>query len=107
MTSGRVPSAASRCRNFLLEFVVARAALSWSAAIKELAFVLDPSLEVRVEIDSGTQCSFSLNSLGLPRTRGHPPRVVQAELHGGGGTSCGSLRAECYCERVSEGPPWV
>lgn len=43
--------------------VVSRAALAWSAAIKELAFILDPSLEVRVEIASGTPGSFSLNSL--------------------------------------------
>lgn len=43
--------------------VVARAALAWSAAIKEIAFVLDPSLEVRVELASGTQGSLSLNSL--------------------------------------------
>lgn len=43
--------------------VVARAALAWTAAIKELAYVLDPSLEVRVEISSGTPGSFTLNSV--------------------------------------------
>ena len=43
--------------------VVSRAALAWSAAIKDLAFILDPSIEIRVEIASGTPGSFSLNSL--------------------------------------------
>lgn len=43
--------------------VVARAAIAWSAAIKELAFILDPALEIRVEIASGTPSSLSLNSI--------------------------------------------
>lgn len=43
--------------------VVARTALAFSAAIKDLAFQLDPSAEVRVELVSGTQGSLSLNAL--------------------------------------------
>lgn len=43
--------------------VVARTALALSAAIKELVYVFDPSLEIRVEFASGTPGSFSLDSL--------------------------------------------
>lgn len=43
--------------------VIARAALAFSTAIKDLIYILDPSLEVRVEFVSGTEGSFSLNSL--------------------------------------------
>lgn len=43
--------------------VVAKAALAWSAAIKELAYVLDPSLEIRVEVANATASSFSLNAI--------------------------------------------
>lgn len=43
--------------------VVARASLAYSAAIKEVAYVLDPSLEIRVEVISGTEGSLSLNSI--------------------------------------------
>lgn len=43
--------------------VVARAALAFSAAIKEAAFIIDPSLEIRVELASGTEGSLSLNSI--------------------------------------------
>jgi hypothetical protein len=42
--------------------VVARAALAWSAAIKELAFVVDPSVNVTVELVSGTEGSLGLNA---------------------------------------------
>lgn len=42
--------------------VVARAALAWSAAIKEIAYIIDPSVEVKVELVSGTEGSLSLNS---------------------------------------------
>jgi hypothetical protein len=42
--------------------VVARTALAWSAAIKEIAYIVDPSIEVRVELASGTEGSLSLNS---------------------------------------------
>lgn len=43
--------------------VVARAAEAFVEAIRELAFVLDPALEIRVELLSGTESSLSLNSL--------------------------------------------
>jgi hypothetical protein len=43
--------------------VVARTALAFSAAIKELAFILEPGAEVRVELVSGTEGSLSLNSI--------------------------------------------
>lgn len=42
---------------------VARAALAFDAAIKEIAFVLDPSLDIRLELESGTEGSLKLNSL--------------------------------------------
>lgn len=43
--------------------VVSLASIAFAAAIKELAFVLDPSLEIRIELASGTEGSLSLNSL--------------------------------------------
>lgn len=42
--------------------VVARAALAWSAALKELAFVVDPSMEIEIELVSGTEGSLGLNA---------------------------------------------
>jgi hypothetical protein len=43
--------------------VISRAAIAWSKMIREAAFVVDPSLEVRVELVSGTEGSINLNSL--------------------------------------------
>jgi hypothetical protein len=43
--------------------VVARAALAFSKTIKEIIYVLDPSLDIRVEIASGTPGSLSLDSV--------------------------------------------
>lgn len=43
--------------------VIARASLAFSAAVKELAFILDPSVAVRLELASGTPGSLSLNSI--------------------------------------------
>ena len=43
--------------------VVARASLAWAAAVKEIAFHLDPGLEVSVELASGTPGSLNLNTL--------------------------------------------
>ncbi len=43
--------------------VVARAAIAWAEAIKEIAYILDPSMEVKIELASGTEGSLSLNSL--------------------------------------------
>ncbi|TIQ83933.1 MAG: hypothetical protein E5X38_27255 [Mesorhizobium sp.] len=42
---------------------VARASLAFDAAVKEIAYVLDPSLEIRLELESGTEGSLSLNSI--------------------------------------------
>jgi hypothetical protein len=41
---------------------VARAALAFSATVKEVAAFIDPFIELRVELESGTQGSLSLNS---------------------------------------------
>lgn len=43
--------------------VVAAAAIAFSRAVKEVAYVLDPSSQVRVELASGTPGSLSLNGL--------------------------------------------
>ena len=43
--------------------VIARAALAFATAVKEVSYVLDPSLEVRIEFASGTEGSISLNSI--------------------------------------------
>ena len=42
---------------------VARASLAFAAAIRDIAFVLDPSIEIRIELASGTESSLSLNAL--------------------------------------------
>ncbi|HVV28546.1 MAG TPA: hypothetical protein VHC40_11335 [Rhizomicrobium sp.] len=42
--------------------VVAGASLAFAALIKELAYFVDPSLEIRIEFQSGTEGSLSLNS---------------------------------------------
>lgn len=67
--------------------VVSRAALAWAATIKELAFVLDPSMEVRVEVANATQGSFSLNAIlkSLHAKLGaatHDPATLKAILIG-------------------------
>jgi hypothetical protein len=43
--------------------VVAAAAIAFSKAVKELAFVIDPSLDIRLELASGTPGSLSLDTL--------------------------------------------
>jgi hypothetical protein len=43
--------------------VVARAALAITAAIQDLAYVIDPSLDIRIELASGTEGSLSLNAI--------------------------------------------
>ncbi|MBL8648863.1 MAG: hypothetical protein JNL35_00470 [Sphingopyxis sp.] len=43
--------------------VVARATLAWNDLIKEIASVVDPSLEIRIEFMSGTMGSRSINSV--------------------------------------------
>jgi len=43
--------------------VVGRAAVAWAQTIREAAFQVDPFLEVRVELVSGTEGSLNLNSV--------------------------------------------
>ncbi len=43
--------------------VVARAALAFSAAVKDLAYVIDPGLDLRIELQSGTEGSLNLNTI--------------------------------------------
>ena len=43
--------------------VVARAALAFSAAVKEAAFILHPGMEITLELQSGTEGSLSLNTI--------------------------------------------
>jgi hypothetical protein len=43
--------------------ITARAAEAFAEAIKELAYVIDPSLVIRVELVNGTEASLSLNSI--------------------------------------------
>ncbi len=58
--------------------VVARTAIAWSQAVKELAYITDPSIEVRVELASGTAGSLSLNSIVrvVKRTSGKHPKLT-------------------------------
>jgi hypothetical protein len=43
--------------------VISRVSLAWAAAIKEAAYMIDPLLEVRVEVSDATSGSFSLNGI--------------------------------------------
>lgn len=43
--------------------VVARASLSFANAVREVAYVVDPSLAIKIEIESGTEGSLSINSI--------------------------------------------
>lgn len=43
--------------------VVARAALAWVSAIKEAAYIVDPSIEISVELLDGERSSLRLNTL--------------------------------------------
>jgi len=43
--------------------VVSRVAIALSEAIREVAYVLDPSIEIRIEFVSGTEGSLSLNNV--------------------------------------------
>lgn len=43
--------------------VIARASLAFAAAIKDVVYVLDPSLDIRIDLASGTEGSLSLNSI--------------------------------------------
>lgn len=43
--------------------VVAKASFAFAGAVREIAYVLDPSLVVKLEIESGTSGSLSINSV--------------------------------------------
>jgi len=43
--------------------VVAKSSLSFADVVKEIAYVVDPSLEIRLEFESGTEGSLSVNSV--------------------------------------------
>src|ERR1041385_2963429 len=49
---------------------VARASLAFAATIRDIAFVLDPSVDIRVELASGTESSLSLKPV-LRRGKRH------------------------------------
>ena len=42
---------------------MAKSALSYSAAIREAAYILDPSLEIRIEIERGEEGSLSIETI--------------------------------------------
>lgn len=58
--------------------VVARAALAWAAAIKELAFVVDPAMDIQVELISGTEGSLGLNACikAVSKVTGKYPKLA-------------------------------
>lgn len=58
--------------------VVAKAAIAWSQGIKEIAYVIDPSIEVKIELASGTIGSLSLNSVitAIKTTAGKHPKLT-------------------------------
>ncbi|MDS1135540.1 hypothetical protein [Nitratireductor indicus] len=43
--------------------VVAKASLAFANAVREIAYIVDPSLTIKLEIESGTEGSLSLNSV--------------------------------------------
>jgi hypothetical protein len=43
--------------------VVGLAAVAFAEAVKEIAYILDPGLEVRLEFESGTESSLILNAV--------------------------------------------
>jgi hypothetical protein len=42
--------------------VAAKIALALGAAIREAAFIIDPSIDIKIELVSGTEGSFSFNT---------------------------------------------
>lgn len=55
--------------------VVARASLAFAAAVRALAAEIDPFLEIRIELASGTEGSLSLNSI-LRNLRNHKGEAI-------------------------------
>ncbi|MER8603351.1 hypothetical protein NKH48_06120 [Mesorhizobium sp. M1233] len=43
--------------------VVAKASLAFANAVREIAYIVDPSLSIKLELESGTEGSLSLNSV--------------------------------------------
>ena len=43
--------------------VVAKSSLAFAHAIREIAYIVDPSLSIKIEFESGTEGSLSLNSV--------------------------------------------
>lgn len=43
--------------------VVARASLSFASAVREIAYIVDPSITIKLDLESGTEGSLSLNSV--------------------------------------------
>lgn len=62
--------------------VVARASLAFAATIRQVAAILDPSIEVRIEFASGTPGSLSVNSLirAVRQMAGKRPRLTAIAL---------------------------
>ncbi|MFZ4690712.1 MAG: hypothetical protein ACOYLS_15880, partial [Polymorphobacter sp.] len=58
--------------------VVARTALAFAATLKEVAFILEPGAEFRVELASGTTGSLTLNALirAIRTVRGKHPQLI-------------------------------
>ncbi|MEH3107167.1 MAG: hypothetical protein PGN09_07755 [Sphingomonas fennica] len=63
--------------------VVARAALSWATAVREMATHIDPMCEVRLELINGTKSSLSLNAcLDLVRSAAPSRKTIKTLLIG-------------------------
>lgn len=77
--------------------VVARAALAFSKTIKEVVFVLDPSLEIRVEIASGTPGSLSRREPSI--ISAPPSRVTLEEVSLACQSRLAAHRAKCAFRR--------
>ena len=57
--------------------IVARASLAFAATVREVAFIVDPNVHVRLEIESGTEGSLSLNSVVRFATKHVPDPVTR------------------------------
>jgi len=62
--------------------VVARAALAFSAAVREAAKTIDPFLDIRVEIESGTEGSLKLNTIFRAIKKLSPNKITLTALVG-------------------------
>jgi hypothetical protein len=60
--------------------IIARASLAFASAIREVAYAVDPSLELRIELVSGTESSLSLNSLLTSKIRGKLAKLTLASV---------------------------